>query len=118
MTPVRWWRTRWPRRAASTARRDAVAGVAPVCVAPSHQGHGVGTALMHALVAEAEARRWPLLVLLGDPAFYGRVGFAAASSLGIHYAPAGPDSPHFLARPLGGVAAPGRGEFTYCWEPG
>jgi putative acetyltransferase len=93
----------------------AVAGVAPVCVAPSHQGHGIGTELMHALVAEAEARRWPLLLLLGDPAFYGRVGFDAASPLGIHYAPAGLESPHFLARRLGG--APARGEFTYCWEP-
>ncbi len=105
-----------PGRLDGTPR--AVAGVAPVCVAPSHQGRGIGTALMHALVAEAEARRWPLLVLLGDPAFYGRVGFGAAGSLGIHYAPVGPDSPHFLARPLGGATAPGRGVFTYCWEPG
>jgi putative acetyltransferase len=95
----------------------AVAGVAPVCVAPLHQGRGIGTALMEAIVAEAHARRWPLLVLLGDPAFYGRVGFSAAGPLGIHYAPVGPDSPHFLARPLGSATAPGHGEFTYCWEP-
>ncbi len=61
---------------------------------------------------------WPLLVLLGEPAFYGRVGFGAAASLGIHYAPVGPDSPHFLARRLGGASTPGGGEFTYCWERG
>ena len=105
-----------PGRIDGTAR--AVAGVAPVCVAPSHQGRGIGTALMHALVAAAEARRWPLLVLLGEPAFYGRVGFEAASSVGIHYAPVGPDSPHFLARRLGGATVPEGGAFTYCWERG
>ena len=39
-------------------------------------------------IAEAEARRWPLLVLLGEPAFYGRVGFG----------PAGPARPALRAR--------------------
>ena len=96
----------------------AVGGVAPVCVAPTHQGQGIGTALMRAVLAEAEARRWPLLVLLGEPSFYGRVGFEAAGPLGLHYAPAGPDSPHFLARRSRGEGAPGGGEFSYCWETG
>jgi putative acetyltransferase len=92
-----------------------VAGVAPVCVAPSHQGRGVGTALLRALLDEATARRWPLLVLLGEPGFYGRAGFGQAAALGLHYAPAGPASPHFLSRRLTDGATP-RGQFTYCWE--
>jgi putative acetyltransferase len=93
-----------------------VAGVAPVCVAPTHQGRGLGTALMTALIAEAEFRPWTLLVLLGDPAFYGRVGFEAAGPHGIDYPPAGPQSPNFLCRRLGRAGAIDRGEFSYCWE--
>jgi putative acetyltransferase len=94
----------------------SVAGVAPVCVAPSHQQSGIGTALMEALVLAANSRRWPLLVLLGDPAYYGRFGFEPAGPLGLTYAPAGAGSPHFQARPLDAYDARQRGAFTYCWE--
>jgi putative acetyltransferase len=93
-----------------------VAGVAPVCVGASSQGRGVGTALMSALLGAAEDRRWPLLVLLGEPAYYGRFGFIAAGPLGLHYAPVGAGNPHFQARPLAGHDASLRGDFTYCWE--
>jgi len=71
---------------------------------------------MEALIAQAAERRWPMLVLLGDPAFYGRFGFERAGPLGITYAPAGVDSPHFLARRLAGRDPVLRGSFTYCWE--
>ena len=94
----------------------SVAGVAPVCVAPSHQQRGVGTALMESLVLAATARRWPLLVLLGDPAYYVRFGFEPAGPLGLVYAPAGAGSPHFQARRLDEYDARERGMFTYCWE--
>ena len=30
------------------------------------------------------ATAYPAIVLLGDPAFYGRLGFAAAAPMGIH----------------------------------
>jgi putative acetyltransferase len=93
---------------------DAV-GVAPVCVGPGLQGRGIGRALMETLVDEAE-RRWPLLVLLGDPAFYGRFGFERAGPLGITYAPAGLENPHFQARRLARYDPVLRGSFTYCWE--
>ena len=46
-------------------------------------------------------RGWPLLLLLGDPAYYERFGFVPAATRGIHYAPAGRDSPHFLVRFVG-----------------
>jgi len=93
-----------------------VAGVAPVCVGPRYQGRGVGRALMEAVLREAADRDWPMLVLLGDPAFYGRFGFERAGPLGIAYAPAGADSPHFLARRLRDDGGPSPGSFTYCWE--
>jgi len=81
-----------------------VAGVAPVCIAPAHQGRGHGRALVEALV------------LLGDPAFYGRFGFEPAAPLGLSYRPAGAGNPHFQAHRLPGWSAALRGEFTYCWE--
>jgi putative acetyltransferase len=93
-----------------------VAGVAPVCVGLSNQGHGVGTALMTALIGAAEDRRWPLLVLLGDPAYYERFGFESAGPLGLGYAPVGAGNPHFQARRLTTYRPSLRGQFTYCWE--
>jgi putative acetyltransferase len=93
-----------------------VAGVAPVCVSPSHQQRGIGTALMDSLVIAATSRGWPLLVLLGDPAYYSRFGFEPAGPLGLTYAPAGSDSTHFQARLLDHYDARQRGSFTYCWE--
>ncbi|HSZ36888.1 MAG TPA: N-acetyltransferase [Acidimicrobiales bacterium] len=94
----------------------SVAGVAPVCVAPSHQRRGIGTALMQSLVVAATTRAWPLLLLLGDPAYYARFGFEPAGPLGLTYAPAGAGSPHFQARRLDDYDARQRGAFTYCWE--
>jgi putative acetyltransferase len=97
-------------------RESTVAGVAPVCVAPAHQGKGIGSALVRELIRLAEARAWPLLVLLGEPAFYGRFGFEPAGPLGLTYAPVGAGNPHFQARPLPGYTAALRGVFGYCWE--
>jgi putative acetyltransferase len=96
----------------------AVVGVAPLSVAPARQRAGVGTALMGALFDAAAGRGWPALLLLGDPAYYGRFGFVPAAHHGIHYAPAGRDSPHFLVRFVGDQkdAALPRGEYRYCWE--
>ncbi|HVT41946.1 MAG TPA: N-acetyltransferase [Acidimicrobiales bacterium] len=100
---------------------SAVAGVAPVCVAPAAQGHGVGSALMRALLGAGRDAGWPLLVLLGNPAYYSRFGFEPAQRHGLHYAPVGTDNPHFQARPLhdvtGADATRWRGAFSYCWEP-
>jgi putative acetyltransferase len=93
-----------------------VPGVAPLSVAPAHQRSGVGSALMKAVISGASEHGWPLLLLLGDPAYYVRFGFEPASALGITYPPAGEDSPHFLALRLHGYRAALRGTFRYCWE--
>ena len=93
-----------------------VAGVAPVCVGAPQQGRGVGSALMDALIDAAADRRWPLLVLLGEPGYYERFGFEPAAPLGLSYPPVGAGNPHFQARKLPGYAKALRGEFDYCWE--
>jgi putative acetyltransferase len=97
-------------------RAAAVAGVAPVCVAPAHQGRGTGSALVRALIAVATTRDWPVLVLLGDPAYYGRFGFQPAAPLGLTYAPVRAGDPHFQACVLGRDTAVRPGVFSYCWE--
>ena len=93
-----------------------VAGVAPVCVGPAHQGRGIGSGLMGALIDAATDLHWPLLVLLGEPAYYGRFGFEPAAPLGLSYPPVGAANPHFQTRKLPGHAEALRGEFSYCWE--
>ncbi len=95
--------------------REAV-GIAPLAVAPSHQGTGMGRALMTELLRRAETAGLPLVVLLGDPGYYGRFGFEAAGPLGITYRPVGEGNPNFQVRRLAGYDSSYRGDFTYCWE--
>ena len=92
-----------------------VIAVAPLAVAPSHHGRGVGSALMEELLQRAESQREPMVLLLGNPAYYGRFGFEPAAPLGITYAPVG-DNPAFQARRLESYDPSLRGTFVYCWE--
>lgn len=72
--------------AVSRATVDGVAGVlglGPLGVDPEHQRRGVGTALMHAVIAAADALHAPAIVLLGHPDYYPRFGFEAAVDSGI-----------------------------------
>lgn len=48
----------------------------PLAVDPSFGGRGVGTALMRASLAAAEAAGEGLVILVGDAPFYARFGFA------------------------------------------
>ena len=94
----------------------AVLGIAPLAVAPAHHGGGVGSALMRRIIEDADRRGEPMLVLLGNPAYYGRFGFEPASTCRVFYAPVGEDSPHFQVRRLSAFDAGIRGEYVYCWE--
>ena len=57
--------------------------LSPLAVAPPRQREGIGGSLVRAAIAIAEARREPLVVLEGDPAYYGRFGFEHAARYGI-----------------------------------
>ncbi len=91
--------------------------IAPLCVGPVHQGRGIGSALMEEALRRIEGSGRAFVLLLGEPAYYARFGFEAASTYGIHYSPVGVDSPHFMIRRFGaeGRIEPG-GFFRYCWE--
>ena len=90
----------------------AVAGLGPLGVRPADQGRGVGSALVHAVVAAADALDLPLAVLLGAPGYYARFGFVPGARLGV-----GPPDPawgeHFQVRPLGSYRGE-RGPFAYA----
>jgi putative acetyltransferase len=89
-----------------------LAGLGPLGVVATHQRRGVGSALMHAVLAAADARGEPAVVLLGDPDYYRRFGFVLAEPLGI--LPPDPGwAGHFQVRPLRGWDGSLRGTFRY-----
>lgn len=88
-------------------------GLGPVSVDPTHQQRGVGSALMHAVLGAADALHEPVVVLLGDPAYYDRFGFAPAADLGIE-APDPAWGEYFRARPLTAYDGSLRGRFSYA----
>lgn len=56
-------------------------GLGPVSVIPPRQGEGVGSALMHAALDRLNADGADGAVLVGDPGFYERFGFASHPGL-------------------------------------
>ena len=83
----------------ATVAADPVVAVGPIGVLPEHQGNGIGSALMEALLTAADAADVPLIVLLGSPQYYGRFGFRPAEQLGVR-APEASWGDAFQARPL------------------
>ena len=57
-------------------------GLGPIGVLPSLQRARVGRALMHAVIAAADALDYPLVALLGHLDYYPQFGFVPASRLG------------------------------------
>lgn len=91
----------------------AVLALAPVGVRPDRQHEGAGRALVEATLQGAEARREPLVLVLGDPRFYSRFGFEPARPHGIEPpSPAIPDEV-FMVRLLPGYDGRQRGQVAY-----
>ena len=58
-------------------------GLAPVVVAESCRRQGIGAGLVRAGLEQAAATGAGWVVVLGDPGYYGRFGFIAASAFGL-----------------------------------
>jgi putative acetyltransferase len=90
-----------------------VVGLGPIGVVPGVQRTGIGSALMHAVIAAADALNYPLVVLLGHLDYYPRFGFVPASRLGVT-----PPNPNwrgaFQARPLAAWHAGLGGAFRFA----
>jgi putative acetyltransferase len=57
----------------------------PLAVAPDFQRKGIGSALIHEGVRQLKAAGVVQVFVLGDPAFYGRFGFAANTDVSPPY---------------------------------
>jgi putative acetyltransferase len=90
-----------------------VLGLGPLGVRPDHQRRGVGTVLVHALLAVAEATDERLVALLGNPAYYGRFGFVRSTEVDVD-PPDAAWGEYFQVRHLNGP--PVAGTFRYA-EP-
>ena len=88
-------------------------GLGPLGVLPAHQRRGVGQALMHGVLAAADALDEPCVVLLGDVGYYARFGFTPAHRLGV-YPPQLGWGEHFQVRRLTAWTDDIAGEFHYA----
>ena len=61
--------------------RTDVSLLAPLAVAPDCQRQGVGSALVHHGIRRLVADHTQMVFVLGDPAYYGRFGFAPESQV-------------------------------------
>ena len=61
----------------------AVLALGPIGVSPDRQGKGIGSCLVRAALEEARRLDETAVILLGDPAYYGRFGFVSASRYGL-----------------------------------
>jgi putative acetyltransferase len=95
-----------------TVAGASVLALGPLSVRPDWQRHGVGSALMHAILGAADARAEPLVALLGSTRYYPKFGFRLASEYRI--TPKHPEwAEHFQVRTLTAYDPAVRGEFAY-----
>ena len=97
----------------ATVGVHAVAAFGPIGILPARQGHGLGSALVHAVLGGADALDVPLVALLGSSAYYQRFGFVPAAGLGIE-APDPEWGDYFQVRTLSAYVPEVRGPFRYA----
>lgn len=72
----------WPVEVRDDQGASPLVLLGPVGVEPSHQGEGIGKALMRAALDAADHMDAPSMLLIGDEPYYGRFGFHAAPTQG------------------------------------
>lgn len=87
-------------------------GLGPVSVAPGHQARGIGKRLVNEALAALRNMGASGCVVLGDPAYYGRFGFAAMPALVYPGVPA----QHFQALLLAGAMPCGTVSYHAAFE--
>ncbi len=87
-------------------------GLGPVSVLPELQGKGIGRALIEQGLAKLRELDASGCVLVGDPAFYTRFGFANTAELVLDGVP----QEFFLSLPLGDACARGKVTFHVAFD--
>jgi putative acetyltransferase len=87
-------------------------GLGPVSVLPALQRKGIGRALVEHGLAELGQLGATGCVLVGDPVFYARFGFANTAALMLDGVP----QEFFLALPLGASSARGKVKFHAAFD--
>lgn len=64
-----------------TGNHARAALLGPLAVTPARQGRGIGSALVRAGLRQLKDRDVQFVCVLGDPAFYGRLGFLPEFSI-------------------------------------
>lgn len=93
-------------------RGARVALLGPLAVEPDRQGRGVGTALVRAGLERLEAAGAGRVLVLGDPAYYGRFGFAPEEDIAPPYPLPAEWRGAWQSLGLGGAERPGRGRLV------
>ena len=88
-------------------------GIGPLSVSPAHQGEGIGAALMRSALEFLDTTKDATgAVLLGDPTYYDRFGFAAREGLVMEGLPQ-ESAPYFQALRLDGETSYPRAVVSY-----
>lgn len=90
--------------------------LSPLGVRPDHQRRGYGSALVRASLEAVRARGESLLVVEGNPRYYGRFGFVRADELGLLPPPEALHDSAFQVAILQPEATIPQGRFVYS-EP-
>jgi putative acetyltransferase len=88
--------------------------LAPLAVLPQWQRRGIGTQLVQTALQQLREQDWGLVLVLGEPEYYGRFGFTADQARGLRSPYAGD---YFLACDLqegAGSTAPLEGTVRYA----
>ena len=97
---------------ATIGGRSGWTGIGPVAVDPGHQRQGIGSALVRAAIERLRRSGARGAVLIGDPAFYGPLGFAPATDC--HWRDIGP--PVLQVARLDGSAPSGETLYAPAFE--
>jgi predicted N-acetyltransferase YhbS len=92
----------WPIAIGHAARPGLLLG--PLAVAPGARATGIGASLVRRTLDMAAWARHERVLLVGDPAYYGRFGFVPAAPLGIVMPGEAPDRLQALALAANGLA--------------
>ena len=95
------------------AEEFEVLQLSPVAVTPAQQNRGTGGALILAGIEKADARREPLIVVLGHPPYYPRFGFEPAHEHGIEPPSPAMAGPAFMVLRLSAYQERYRGQVIF-----